>query len=183
MIEENRCGVAGLGSGSAAIVEQVPSGGALVFSGVRMAANAGMLSAAAFEYAATGEAGVVRIEDSVIELNEASASDLLTGVAAGGIRAYAPASRLVLAGSTRICANSPRNIDGPFLLEGTAEVCDLLSDLVPDGIVDGNDLAVVLGAWGTMADDGTGYVNHDGVVDGADLALLLGSWGLVTGSN
>ena len=183
VIEENRCGVAGLGSGSAAIVEQVPSGGALVFSGVRMAANAGMLSAAAFEYAATGEAGVVRIEDSVIELNEASASDLLTGVAAGGIRAYAPASRLVLAGSTRICANSPRNIDGPFLLEGTAEVCDLLSDLVPDGIVDGNDLAVVLGAWGTMAEDGTGDVNHDGVVDGADLALLLGSWGLVTGSN
>ncbi len=183
MLADNRSGLAGLGSGSAAIVEQVPAGEALLLEGVSMLGNAGLLSAAAFEYSATGDAGVVRIENSVIEGNEASASDLLTGVEAGGIRSYAPASRLVLAGTTRVCSNAPRNIDGPFLLEGAAEVCDLLSDLVPDGVIDGSDLAILLGAWGGDAEDGRGDVDHDGDVDGADLALLLGSWGLVAGQN
>jgi hypothetical protein len=51
-------------------------------------------------------------------------------------------------------------------------------DVTGNGVVDGVDLAAMLGAWGT---DGQGEfdtdVNDDGIVDGADLALLLGSWG------
>jgi hypothetical protein len=46
-------------------------------------------------------------------------------------------------------------------------------DLNGDGIVDGADLGVLLGAWGGASEDLTG----DGIVDGADLGLLLGSWG------
>ena len=46
------------------------------------------------------------------------------------------------------------------------------SDLNCDGIVNGADLAILLGAWGTAAGD----VNGDGTTNGADLAVLLGSW-------
>ncbi len=40
--------------------------------------------------------------------------------------------------------------------------------------IDGADLAVLLGAWGTI---GPGDANGDGIVDAADLAILLGAWG------
>jgi len=39
----------------------------------------------------------------------------------------------------------------------------------------------VLNAWGLADAQGTGDVNHDGLVDGADLALVLGSWGACGG--
>ena len=47
-------------------------------------------------------------------------------------------------------------------------------DLDGDGVVDGADLGLLLGAWGDVA---PGDLNGDGVVDGADLGLLLGGWG------
>ena len=51
-------------------------------------------------------------------------------------------------------------------------------DVTEDGIVDGIDLAALLGSWGT---DGQGQfpcdTDHDGVVSGTDLAALLSSWG------
>jgi hypothetical protein len=48
------------------------------------------------------------------------------------------------------------------------------ADLNHDGVVDGADLGLMLGAWGTSdpAD-----INGDTTVDGADLGLLLGAWG------
>jgi hypothetical protein len=47
-------------------------------------------------------------------------------------------------------------------------------DLDGNGVVDGSDLAILLGSWG-----GTGSADLDGngVVDGGDLAQILGSWG------
>jgi hypothetical protein len=42
-----------------------------------------------------------------------------------------------------------------------------------DGSVDGSDLAIVLGAWGTAGGD----LNEDGQTDGSDLAIVLGAWG------
>ena len=52
------------------------------------------------------------------------------------------------------------------------------SDATEIGIVDGIDLAALLGSWGT---DGQGQfpcdTDHDGVVSGTDLAALLSSWG------
>jgi len=50
-----------------------------------------------------------------------------------------------------------------------------LADLTGDGVVDGADLALVLGAWGTS---GPADLDQSGSVDGADLAIVLGSWGL-----
>ena len=44
-----------------------------------------------------------------------------------------------------------------------------------DGLADGADLRVMLGAWGTAQSD----LDGDGTTDGADLGILLGSWGYV----
>mgnify|MGYP002071831272 CR=1 FL=1 len=48
-----------------------------------------------------------------------------------------------------------------------------LGDLDGNGSVDGGDLGILLGAWGTDAAD----LDGNGVVDGADLGVLLGAWG------
>ncbi|MFG0274585.1 MAG: hypothetical protein ACF8QF_05980 [Phycisphaerales bacterium] len=68
---------------------------------------------------------------------------------------------------------------GPFgeaspEIGGVADV-RALGDLNGDDVVDGADLGLLLGAWGTAAVGAD--LNGDGVVDGADLGLLLGAWG------
>ena len=50
---------------------------------------------------------------------------------------------------------------------------DCLGDFDGSGTVDGSDLAVLLGAWGSGGADLTG----DGLTDAADLGVLLGAWG------
>ena len=47
-------------------------------------------------------------------------------------------------------------------------------DLNGDGVVNGADLGLLLGAWDSA---GPGDLNGDGTVNGADLGLLLGAWG------
>jgi hypothetical protein len=47
------------------------------------------------------------------------------------------------------------------------------ADLNGDGNVSSNDLAVVLGSWGT----GKADINGDGDTNSADLSILLGAWG------
>lgn len=54
-----------------------------------------------------------------------------------------------------------------------------------DGVVDGADLAYLLGEWGRNPGSAADFVDSatfapppDGVVDGADLAVLLGGWGV-----
>ena len=54
------------------------------------------------------------------------------------------------------------------------EPADEPADINGDGKVDGQDLAALLGAWGS--DDSQADINGDGVVDGQDLAELLGTW-------
>jgi hypothetical protein len=49
-------------------------------------------------------------------------------------------------------------------------------DVNGDGLVDGADLAAVLGSWG-LSGASTADCNQDGFVDGSDLAILLGDWG------
>ena len=47
-------------------------------------------------------------------------------------------------------------------------------DINSDQVVDGTDLAFVLGQWGAA---GSADLNNDGHADGADLAIVLGAWG------
>ena len=50
-----------------------------------------------------------------------------------------------------------------------------VGDLNGDSSIDGADLTILLGAWGT--DDAVADLDASGLVDGADLTLLLGAWG------
>lgn len=49
------------------------------------------------------------------------------------------------------------------------------ADFNGDGVVDGSDLAMLLGDWGL---EGSAYdITGDGRLDGADLSIMLGTWG------
>lgn len=48
-------------------------------------------------------------------------------------------------------------------------------DIDGDGLVDGEDLGLLLGAWGLA--DAAADLDGSGLVDGPDLAILLGGWG------
>ncbi len=65
-----------------------------------------------------------------------------------------------------ICANAAQTMCASTTCEG---------DLNSDNVVNGMDLAILLGAWGSGK--AVGDLNGDGIVNGADLAILLGSWG------
>jgi hypothetical protein len=59
---------------------------------------------------------------------------------------------------------------------GIGDACEVPAcppDYDNNGVVDGADLAVLLGSWGGPAAD----LDGNGIVDGADLAILLGAWG------
>ena len=50
-------------------------------------------------------------------------------------------------------------------------------DLTGEGLVDGEDLSLLLGEWGICPPSCPGDITRDGRVDGEDLTLLLGEWG------
>ncbi|MFO0872896.1 MAG: hypothetical protein U0575_02855 [Phycisphaerales bacterium] len=57
--------------------------------------------------------------------------------------------------------------------------CAIVGDLNDDGLVNGADLGLLLGAWGPCPPFRIGCLgdfNFDGEVDGADLGVLLGNW-------
>ncbi len=65
-----------------------------------------------------------------------------------------------------------------FQIETILCAAACVADLTNDGAVDGSDLAVLLGVWGSTGTPGfTGDLTSDGLVDAADLAALLGGWG------
>ena len=62
------------------------------------------------------------------------------------------------------------DVDG----DGIPDDCfDIFGDINGDGLVNGADLGLLLGAWGTA---GPGDLDGSGFVDGGDLGLLLGAW-------
>ncbi|MFO0874046.1 MAG: LamG-like jellyroll fold domain-containing protein [Phycisphaerales bacterium] len=63
------------------------------------------------------------------------------------------------------------------VLWGAPLSCQPSPDLNGDGIVDGGDLGILLGAWGPVPSGSVADLNADGVVDGADLGALLSQWG------
>lgn len=64
-------------------------------------------------------------------------------------------------------------------LMGKVVAAGPLADINGDGIVDGADLTLLLGAWGDVCDGCPEDLSGDGMVDGADLTLLLGDWTLL----
>ena len=61
--------------------------------------------------------------------------------------------------------------------DGALDACSQPSpDLNGDGVVDGNDLGMLLAAWGPGT--GPADLNRDGAVDGTDLGIQLAAWTL-----
>ncbi len=85
--------------------------------------------------------------------------------------------------NTFFCGNQPAHVDGGWLDMG-GNVFDLgcqeetSADLNEDGVVDGQDLGALIGAWGPCLDGPCdGDLDGDGQVGGGDLAILIGAWG------
>lgn len=75
---------------------------------------------------------------------------------------------------------APDEFNRPLLtVTYTIDAGGIPGDLTGNGVVDGEDLAMLLGAWGPCADCDDCDADIDGTctVDGADLAILLGNWG------
>jgi len=61
--------------------------------------------------------------------------------------------------------------------DGTPDSCELdAGDLNLNGIVDGQDLSILLGWWG-ISNPLYGDLNHDGKVNGVDMGIMLGRFG------
>ncbi|MAB29934.1 MAG: hypothetical protein CMJ53_11805 [Planctomycetaceae bacterium] len=61
--------------------------------------------------------------------------------------------------------------------EGGTPAC--AGDLDDNGVVDGPDLALILGFWGS--DNATYDLDGSGLIDGADLTIILAAWGECAG--
>ncbi|MCH2144444.1 MAG: hypothetical protein MK082_04775, partial [Phycisphaerales bacterium] len=117
--------------------------------------------------------GDVPIADSTFIANEA-------GIDAGGVLVIGTLHDLRLI-DTAMCENLPNDLVGPWVDEGGNASCLCNVDLDGNGMVDGPDLSILLGAWGPCDDAQFGCpedLTWDGVVDGADLAFMLSRWGL-----
>jgi len=72
--------------------------------------------------------------------------------------------------------NSSVQLTRPFLLiPDTCPLPPCPGDFNGDGMVDGDDISALLGAWGTSLVDTD--LNCDGETNSMDLAILLGNWG------
>jgi len=89
----------------------------------------------------------------------------------------------IYSGGTRVMAYNPMTmtersiVNNPGsnfrFIEALTLTAPCAGDVNGDGVVDGADLALLLGGWETPAGD----LNGDGTTNGSDLAVLLGAWG------
>jgi len=173
----NQCGIAGVGGGSAfKAAGALLTGESVNFDGCTVTGNTAGVEGGAVEYYENVELnpGTLHIVNSAITGNRSGLGAL---AGAGGLLVTGRMQSAVVHGGTTICDNLPRNIEGPYFIEGAPTICDCMADLSGDGAVNGGDLGLLLNAWGGTLPTGAGDVNHDGIVDGVDLAELLGNWG------
>ena len=107
-------------------------------------------------------------------------NDFAMNVTAGVNLQFHAASTLTLLGyaSTTSTVTVVNSGESRPVLELTLEVPDqtpCVADLNGDRVVDGSDIAMVLGYWGQ--DDQAYDLDGDGLIDGVDLAIVLGGWG------
>ncbi|MDG2031786.1 MAG: hypothetical protein P8J45_12345 [Phycisphaerales bacterium] len=83
---------------------------------------------------------------------------------------------------TVVCGGLEMQVVGDWVDAGGVQIVDECTgcpyDLNLDQKIDGSDLNIVFGWWGTSgATEPSPDLDGDGIVDGRDLNLLLGSWG------
>jgi hypothetical protein len=174
----NRCGQAGPGSGSAFKSVGGRTAGAIVrLQGCTFSSNNAGVSGSAIEHFENANAAMGQIR-GILHMSGCSVQNNATASGAAGIRVLGTMQSCVLMSGTLVCANTPRNVSGPYFNDGTAGVCDCSADLSGDGAVDGIDLAELLASWGPTGPTGRGDVTHNGTVDANDLAEMLSAWGI-----
>ncbi|TVQ33096.1 MAG: hypothetical protein EA376_03310 [Phycisphaeraceae bacterium] len=103
-------------------------------------------------------------EHGQVLLNRLPANEVLLGRVFGGLRAAASGV-------------SPATFPSTGIYD-VYVVFGVRGDVNRDGVVNAQDLALLLGAWGQSGDDvGLSDLNGDGVVNSQDLAILLSYWG------
>ena len=100
--------------------------------------------------------------------NKANARVFQLRAAGRAIVSGAIASRLAAAASVAMLAFSTST-------SAQTNCVNLVGDVDGNGVINGADLAFVLGSWGECASC-SADLNGDGVVNGADIALVLGNW-------
>lgn len=105
-----------------------------------------------------------------------------TGGTGGGIYSNETYGNPALTDTT-VCGNSPVQIHGPWSDNGgnlVSDDCEFPAeggnspDINGDDVVNGEDMAYLLGAWGSNDIDAD--IDGDGIVNGSDLSILLGAW-------
>ena len=84
------------------------------------------------------------------------------------------------AGQNVFTAVGANSYQWPVFVNGSSVGCtpNCPADLNVDGVVNGDDLGVLLGGWGACTSSNCiADLNDDGVVNGDDLGILLGAWG------
>ena len=173
----NRCALSYAGSGSAFKGVGLRTGGTtLALQTCTISGNPIPNAGAAVEYFENVKvlAGVLRLIDTDIVSNTVGSG---TVDDAAALRVLGRQQSCVLSAGSTICSNTPRNVVGPYLVEGAATVCDCEADFSGNGQVDAADLGILLSVWGTAPTDGQGDLNHDGIVSAPDLSALLARWG------
>jgi hypothetical protein len=95
----------------------------------------------------------------------------------GGMYVYYSSPTLT---GTTVCGNTPDQIYGDWDDNGGNTVedecpIDCPPDINGDGIVNVNDILILIGNWGSNSE--IGDVNFDGIVDVTDLLIVVGNWG------
>ena len=113
----------------------------------------------------TGDAGIDRFESGNVV-----SSSAVDNVEHLFVRGLAPGSYVVSVVREATAASALS-----FLaVAGIVDLRTVPGDLNGDGVVNGDDLGIMLGAWGPGT--GPADLNLDDTVDGNDLGILLGAW-------
>ena len=158
-------------SGGAAYIGQTNAS----FINCALENNTGIISGGGIEI---GQSSAVSIRASEIVSN--------TSDTGGGILLDNSAMQIE---NSRVCGNVIGQINGgPYDDLGGNQISDdencgcIVGDIDCNFIIDGSDLAVILGNWGSCtAGTCIADLDHNGIVNGADLSLILGTWGVYDG--
>ena len=137
----------------------------------RFDANRALDGAALWSSVPQGVIQYTTFERQVAETEVGGAALRLADLSLGGAE--------YLIGGSVFCGNVGLDISGAWL-EGLPnvfdELCPLLGDLDRNGLVDGADLTLLLGEWGTPGVALGADLDFSGFVGGGDLTILLGAW-------
>ena len=154
-------------------------GGSPTISGSVFTDNLSGTSGGAISWGAYG--GTILIENCTAVDNSC-----FKGIGGGLYSNPAPdadsADTVTVAGSS-LCNNAPDQIAGATYIDGGGnQLCGCIGDISFDGIVDGQDITIMLSTWGVCDSDDPldclADFDGNGIVNGADLTTILSNWGV-----